>query len=133
MAERIRKNSKKRSAILELLRQTETHPSAEWIYSRLKPEYPGLSLGTVYRNLSLFKEEGQVASVGTVQGQERFDGNTAPHAHFICERCGKVVDIMRQPVLDPGYLEAVEAAAGEVPSHQHIVYGLCRDCGGPKQ
>lgn len=60
---------------------------------RLKPDIPDLSLGTVYRNLALFREEGKAMSVATVAGQERFDGRTHPHAHFICEKCGRVDDV----------------------------------------
>ena len=59
-----RKHSKKRDAIYECVRSTKTHPSAEWVYSRLKPEIPDLSLGTVYRNLNLFQQEGRLISVG---------------------------------------------------------------------
>ena len=80
----IRKRSRKRDAILACVRATTCHPSAEWVYQRLKPTIPDLSLGTVYRNLSMFKDEGLVISVGTVGGLERFDGNTKPHTHFVC-------------------------------------------------
>ena len=83
----IRKRSRKRDAILACVRATTCHPSAEWVYQRLKPTIPDLSLGTVYRNLSMFKDEGLVISVGTVGGLERFDGNTKPHTHFVCARC----------------------------------------------
>ena len=88
-----RKNSKKRQAILESLRSVTDHPTAEMIYNRLKPEYPDLSLGTVYRNLAMFLEEGQVISVGTVDGQERYDARTDFHAHLVCRRCRCVTDI----------------------------------------
>jgi Fur family peroxide stress response transcriptional regulator len=72
---KITRYSKKRDAIYELLASTTCHPSAEWIYRNLKAEYPDLSLGTVYRNLSRFKEDGSIISVGVVDGQERYDGN----------------------------------------------------------
>lgn len=88
-----RKNSKKRQAILESLRSVTDHPTAEMIYNRLKPEYPDLSLGTVYRNLAMFLEEGQIISVGTVDGQERYDARTDFHAHLVCRRCRCVTDI----------------------------------------
>ena len=90
----IRKRSRKRDAILACVRATTCHPSAEWVYQRLKPTIPDLSLGTVYRNLSMFKDEGLVISVGTVGGLERFDGNTKPHTHFVCTRCSAVLDLM---------------------------------------
>ena len=69
--ERTAKHFRKRDAILTCLRQTTVHPSAEWIYAKLKPEIPDLSLGTVYRNLALFKQQGLITSLGTVNGVER--------------------------------------------------------------
>ena len=92
----IRKHSKKRDAILNCLRETDAHPSAEWVYSRLKPQIPDLSLGTVYRNLALFKETGEAISLGTVMGLERFDGRTDPHIHFVCTRCGRSLPSRRR-------------------------------------
>ena len=61
--------SHKREAILNIMRGTKSHPTAEWVYQQLKPQYPDLSLGTVYRNISRFKEEGQLITVGVVGGQ----------------------------------------------------------------
>ena len=55
--EQTQKNFRKRAAILECLQQTDLHPSAEWIFTQLKPTYPDLSLGTVYRNLTLFRKQ----------------------------------------------------------------------------
>ena len=88
-----RKHSRKRDAILECLRCTTSHPTAEWIYTQLKPTIPDLSLATVYRNLAMFKDEGTIDSVGVYNGLERFDFRTDPHAHFICRICGAVSDI----------------------------------------
>jgi len=88
-----RKNSKKRQVILEALAATTAHPTAQELYQQLKPDYPDLSLGTVYRNLSLFAEEGDAMSVGVFRGQERFDARTEPHAHLHCAQCGLVIDV----------------------------------------
>ena len=88
-----RKHSKKREAILRMIRSTQSHPSARWVYEQLKPAIPGLSLGTVYRNINLFLEEGLVVSVGVVGGEERFDGFVTPHPHLICTCCGAVFDL----------------------------------------
>jgi Fur family peroxide stress response transcriptional regulator len=87
------KHSKKRDAILECVRSTATHPSAEWVYAQLKPQIPDLSLGTVYRNLAMFKEEGLIGTMGVVAGNERFERNTEPHTHFICNHCSAVIDV----------------------------------------
>ena len=89
----MRRHSRKRDAILNCIRQSRVHPSAEWIYAQLKPEHPDLSLGTVYRNLALFRESGEVVCVATVRGADRLDACIEPHAHFICEQCGAVLDI----------------------------------------
>lgn len=80
--------SPKRDAILQCLRSTTCHPSAEWVYSQLKPRIPDLSLATVYRNLARFRAEGAVQVIGCVDGEDRYDGDTAPHGHFICRTCG---------------------------------------------
>ena len=87
------KTFRKRNAILSYLRASTQHPSAETIYKDLKHEIPDLSMGTVYRNLTLFKQQGLAASVATVNGVERFDGNTDPHVHFICNNCDAVIDL----------------------------------------
>mgnify|MGYP000075579427 FL=1 len=71
--------SSKRNAIYNAVCGTDTHPSARWVYDKLKPEIPDLSLGTVYRNIALFKDEGKVSVICNVNGEERIDGNTEPH------------------------------------------------------
>ena len=78
----------------------------------------------MYRNLALFREEGKAMSVATVAGQERFDGRTHPHAHFICEKCGRVNDV--DAVL-PETLVTGEMP-GEVRSWALTFYGICRCC-----
>ena len=72
--------SPKREAILKCLRSTTCHPSAEWVYTQLKPQIPDLSLATVYRNLARFRSESTVQVIGCVDGEDRYDGNVAPHA-----------------------------------------------------
>ena len=93
MAEVIRKNSTKRSALLNALCSSKEHPSAEMLYEQLKAEYKDLSLGTVYRNLGIFCADGTAKVIATVGGKERYDGCVAPHAHFICRSCKRVIDI----------------------------------------
>lgn len=126
------KHFPKRDAILTCLRQTTVHPSAEWIYARLKPEYPGLSLGTVYRNLSLFKRQGLIASLGTVNDVERFDGDPTPHTHFICTRCGAVVDLMGVDVPEQVRQSAARLAGGRVLGCRLTFTGVCVECQNTK-
>ncbi|MGI5970953.1 MAG: Fur family transcriptional regulator [Oscillospiraceae bacterium] len=125
--ERERRYSKKRQAIYDCICSTKSHPSADWVYSRLKPEHPELSLGTVYRNIALFKEEGTVVSVASVNGTERLDGNTDPHAHFICFECGAVNDVEAglEEELDK---RLAEKTGAHVIRHELTFKGICPDC-----
>lgn len=127
------KHFKKRDAILACLRSTNEHPSADWIYAKLKPEYPDISLGTVYRNLTLFKEQGLITSLGTVGGVERFDANTDPHVHFICNSCDAVMDLPQMTVPQELCLQAAQGTGGQVASCQLTFTGTCSQCAGPEQ
>ena len=87
------KHSKQRDAIKNFLADRYDHPTAETVYLNIKKEFPNISLGTVYRNLSLLAEIGEIQKLSTGIGPARFDGNTAPHYHFICNCCGNVLDL----------------------------------------
>ena len=126
--EQSQKNFRKRNAIMECLRSTDSHPSAEWVFTQLKPLYPDLSLGTVYRNLTLFRKQGLVASVGTVHGVERFDANTAPHVHFICAGCGRVDDLHSLPIPEELKNTAAQSCGGNITGCQLTFTGICADC-----
>ena len=126
--EHTQKQFRKRNAILACLRQTKEHPSAEWVYSQLKPQIADLSLGTVYRNLSLFKEQGIITSLGTVNGVERFDANTDPHVHYICTGCGKVLDLHQIQVPEDLNQAAAIGSGGEVTGCQLTFTGVCGQC-----
>lgn len=122
------KQFRKRNAILACLRSTDTHPDAEWVYDRVKQEIPDISLGTVYRNLAFFKSQGTIASLGTVKGVERFDGNTCPHVHFICTCCGRVLDLPGIAVPESLSLEAARQSGSMVESCQLSFTGICPQC-----
>jgi Fur family peroxide stress response transcriptional regulator len=130
----LRKHSGKRDAILEAIRSTGDHPGAQWVYDKLKPRIPGLSLGTVYRNIGLFRKEGVVASVGVVNGEERFDGVTEPHPHLVCGRCGKVADLPcpgPESAFDESLRKLARGTEGFTVDYRRTVfYGLCGECAG---
>lgn len=125
---KISRYSKKRDAIYEALASTTCHPSAEWIYRNLKSKYPDLSLGTVYRNLSRFKDEGSVISVGVVAGQERYDSNAKPHPHFICKHCGVVIDMHRFSEENSLNEKASALFGFQIDYHELVFHGACKDC-----
>ena len=118
----------KRDAIFYCLRHTDTHPSAETVHQMLQEEYPDISLATVYRNLALFKRQGLIQSLGTVGGVERFDGNTAPHVHFVCTECDAVIDLPEMEVPQSLNQEAERWGGCQVDGCQLIFTGRCAAC-----
>ena len=117
----MQRHSPKRDAILQCIRQTDCHPSAEWVYGQLKPRFPDLSLGTVYRNLALFREQGLIRCLDGAAGESRADGDLRPHAHFSCRVCGRIFD--RFDILLPA-----APADEQVECTELVFYGVCRDC-----
>ena len=121
------KNSKQRDAIKSFLMTRYDHPTAETVYLNVKKEFPSISLGTVYRNLSLLSEIGEIQKLSTGIGPDRFDGNPAPHYHFICNHCGSVLD------LDVTGLDHINVLAsqnfdGEIEGNITYFYGKCANC-----
>jgi Fur family peroxide stress response transcriptional regulator len=120
--------SRKREAILETLKATKTHPTAEWVYEQLKPSFPDLSLGTVYRNLGRFKKNGTIITVAVVNGQERYDADVSPHSHFVCTHCGAVLDINMEFLGPEDSAKVSRMLGAKVESHQIVFRGLCAAC-----
>ena len=121
------KHSKQRDRILELLRGTDTHPTADWVYSQLKPEIPSLSLGTVYRNLNILLDQGKILRIENGSTYDRYDANLDPHYHFLCKACHQILDIKmpQNKQLDA----TVEKLTGfHVDDHRIDFIGVCKDC-----
>ena len=121
------KRSKQRDAILSFLATRYDHPTAETVYLNIKEEFPNISLGTVYRNLNLLSEIGEIQKISSGVGPDRFDGNPAPHYHFLCKKCGSVID------LELGDLSHIDVLAsqnfgGKIEGHVTYFYGQCKDC-----
>lgn len=85
--------SRQREKILEVLRDGKNHPSADVVYEKMKILFPSISLGTVYRNLSVLNEQGLVNRITHPGGPDRFDADINKHSHFYCEICGKIYDV----------------------------------------
>lgn len=125
--------SRQRELIYAAVRESREHPTAEMVYQRLKPEHPTLSLGTVYRNLHLLSEEGKLTRMPFPV--ERYDGDTHPHTHFCCRKCGEVFDMETFDRTAPYFKGMNEAAAQAAPRfrverHDLTFYGLCPKCTG---
>ena len=115
-------------AILNALQETDVHTTADWVYARLKPRYPNLSLGTVYRNLKKFCENGRAVSVGVINGQEHFDGRVDPHAHFVCKQCGAVLDVPEEFFQEEDFVRLSAKYRLQVENARVLFEGLCPQC-----
>ena len=114
--------------MLALMRGTKCHPTADWVYQGMRDLYPDISLGTVYRNLNQLCEEKLVMRVGVVDGHERFDADISPHAHFVCSKCGEVLDLPDNAPTQ-NYVKSLSKQYGFVVESQEFkLRGLCKDC-----
>jgi len=123
-----RRSSKKRQAIYDALCNTTEHPSAEQLYSLLKPSHPDLSLGTVYRNLGVLLEDGLIISVGKVNGEERYDARVTRHSHFICTDCGSVEDVFIDVINTDNYPLIEDSLGCKINSVCLNFTGICKKC-----
>ncbi len=92
-------NTLQRRIILEELRKLECHPTADELYEIVRKRIPQISLATVYRNLELLSEGGQVLKLQQTGKQKRFDGRVESHYHVRCASCGRVADIWDDEVI----------------------------------
>lgn len=93
----------------------------------IKDAFPNISLGTVYRNLSLLSDLGEIQKITVSGGPDRFDGNPAPHYHFSCRKCGCVMDLDMKPQ-DNLNTVAAEKFPGVIESHAILFTGICPEC-----
>ena len=121
------RQSKHRESILELLRSTSKHPTADWIYEQLKKEFPQLSLGTVYRNLTMLIDMGLAKKIHFGSTFDRFEANIEPHYHLICESCGKILDF-EMPVYTELNSQANQLTGFTIHHHKLEFFGVCDDC-----
>ena len=121
------KYSRQREAIKQYLASHCDHPTADAIYTALRENQPNISLGTVYRNLSLLSSVGEINKICCGDGADHFDGDTHPHYHVICSRCGKVEDLPME-VLDSLNGLASSFYNGSIKNHSTLFYGVCQKC-----
>lgn len=121
------KYSRQRECIKQFLASRHDHPTAETVYLNVKQDFPNISLGTVYRNLSLLTELGEIQKISTSIGPDRFDGNPAPHYHFFCRKCGCVMDLDMEGI-DHINILAGSQFDGEIEGNITYFYGKCANC-----
>jgi len=121
------RKTKQKEAILGVLRGTNSHPTADWVYNEVKKEIPNISLGTVYRNLRLLCQKGEILELNLCGSLSRFDARRDAHYHFRCEKCGQVFDI-DEPVNREINVRIAQKTGFRVMYHKLEFRGLCREC-----
>ena len=121
--------SKQREAIITVLRDMKTHPTATAVYEKVKEIIPNISLGTVYRNLAALRESGDILAISIGDGCDHFDGDKSPHIHLHCRECKEIIDLYMTE--DPAGEFAL--SHGFAPDTSiYIVSGICKDCASGK-
>ena len=121
-----RRNTHQKEVILQVIEGQGNHLTAEEVYQRVNEIDDKIGLATIYRNLNLLYEQGQISKV-IGDGLNLFDGNPNPHDHFHCKECGKLEDI---PYYEEKTMDhhAEKMVQGKVIRHSILYEGICKDC-----
>lgn len=121
------KKSKQRDMIKAFLIGRKDHPTADVIYMNVRQQNPNISLGTVYRNLTLLADIGEIQRLRLGDGVDHFDADISCHYHFVCNDCGSVIDLEMDSI---DSINEVAAAnfGGKIAGHVTHFYGTCESC-----
>ena len=116
-----------RLAIIEVLEGNRSHPSAEDVYRELVRKYPTISYATIYKTLETLCEMGEIMEVNIEPHKKRYDPFPDPHHHYMCVKCGKILDISTDEVPMPRVSQEVKEKYGIVGMSLNF-YGICSSC-----
>lgn len=122
------RNTKQKTLILSAVRASCEHPTAEQVYAAISSKMPGLSLGTVYRNLNRLAEIGEIRRISVTNSPDRFDGNMTPHHHVCCLGCGVFKDEFDLPYNADLDKNLEEKSGFTINRHETVFYGYCPHC-----
>lgn len=121
------KHSRQREMIKAFLMSRKDHPTADIVYMNVRQQNPNISLGTVYRNLTLLADMGEIRRLRVGDGVDHFDADISPHYHFVCTECGAVIDLEMDSI--EGITELAGASFnGRIAGHVTYFYGSCGNC-----
>ena len=121
------KKSKQRDMIKAFLMGRKDHPTADVIYMNVRQQNPNISLGTVYRNLTLLADIGEIQRLRVGDGVDHFDADISPHYHFVCTECGSVIDLEMESIESINEI-ASAGFDGKITGHVTYFYGSCATC-----
>ena len=120
------RETKQRRVVYDTIKSTYSHPTADWVFDQVRHTLPKVSLGTVYRNLGVLKEEGLVQEIYGNDRRAHYDADISPHAHFICESCDQITDVRGVKNIDWKTLK--DLVGCEVADQKVIFTGRCAGC-----
>lgn len=121
------KHSKQRDMIKAFLMERKDHPTADVVYMNVRQQNPNISLGTVYRNLTLLADIGEIQRLHLGDGVDHFDADISPHYHFVCNKCRSVIDLEMKSIESIMDI-ANETFDGLITGHVTYFYGTCGNC-----
>lgn len=119
--------TRQRKTILNMLKRRKDHPTASELYLEVREEIPQVSLGTIYRNLNVLRDLGEVQEININNKFKRYDGNPQQHYHFYCLECSRVYDLkgFYQEELDRIFSEK---NPHQIMGHNADFFGTCAHC-----
>ncbi|MGN1148957.1 MAG: transcriptional repressor [Lachnospiraceae bacterium] len=121
------KYSRQREEIKRYLSTRKDHPTADNVYMAIREQIPNISLGTVYRNLTMLAETGEIKRLRVGDGVDHFDYDTSPHYHFVCSECGSVSDLNMKSIESIVDIAGMDFD-GQIHGHVTYFYGICGNC-----
>jgi Fur family peroxide stress response transcriptional regulator len=120
------RDTKQRRVVYDTIKSTHSHPTADWIFEKVRRQLPKVSLGTVYRNLGVLKEEGLVREIYGNDRRAHFDADISKHAHFICSGCDQIIDVRDVKSID--WRTMKDLVGCEVEEQTVVFSGRCPGC-----
>ena len=121
------RNTLQRKIVLDTLRRLGSHPTLEELYAEIQRDYPAISKTTIYRNLRVLAQNGQVRRVSLPDGLERYEGQPEPHYHFQCDKCGGIFDV-DIPIITDIDAHVSQKYGFDVGGHDVVFHGICNKC-----
>lgn len=122
------RKSQQRERLFQVIKSTKTHPTALWLFDQLKPEFPTLSLGNLYRNLHILQQQGRIDRLN-IPGSDtdHYDVIDTPHYHLVCSRCGAISDVPAEG-LDEVMVKVGKSTRFKIQQAHVQFTGICESC-----
>ena len=122
-----RRNTIQKDLVRNAVCEMKRHVTANEVYEFVKESCSTIGKGTVYRNLDILVEEGDLRKVEVSDGPNRFDLTLKNHYHVRCVNCGEISDVDMDEIL--GLLEKIHDTHGtDFLGYDILFKGICPKC-----